>query len=338
MNGIQNLKSKIPFVKRKKTDVIAHCEESLGQVMTKIEAEASLSEVREDYELVMSHLLFLADTERDTRLHARIRNVQSTFKNAKGLTEKKAFLQVEISRILSHLSNLKFNQTEAPILETAPTEESLSEVLLDKQQEEELAAFESSSYSTEAGVFMETPKLLQRLQDLQDRTVFCAQEIEKVTLENQTLFEGNKVLQQEYSQTTQAHVESKESFRVLQNKVATAQIECNRLLLEVQFLTSERAGVLQNLENEYSGLMNMAKRYKDLQRGYDLAKDETGVYEDLLTQVDSLLGRTRHENKVLIEKTSDSEKTMENLIGELRTIIKKGKVQFYSQLESESKT
>ncbi|MGK5084618.1 hypothetical protein WDW37_15085 [Bdellovibrionota bacterium FG-1] len=321
MKRMEVLTSRLPFLHKKKEDVIGQISERLSKIVTKIQANASLSEVREEYDVAVGHLVALAETERDTRLQARVRNVQSTLKNAGTLVEKKDQLRLEISRIMTHLGQI----AETPrFSEAAPvaTAESIEEVIRAKDEIDETMATGR--------------QLTERLQELQDRTAFMAQEIEKVTVENQAMFEENKALREQYAQAVQTHDEGKEVSRVLQNKVATAQIECNRLLLEIQFLSSERAGVLENLDGDYESLVNLSKRYRELQRGYGLVKDEAGVYEDLLAQLDSLLGRTRQEKKVLLEKTAESEKSLESLIEELRAVIKKGKVQFYAQLEGGS--
>ncbi len=347
MSAMQSLTGKFQFRFKKKAEVIAQCSAALAKVSEKAQTGVSLSEVREDYEQVVNQLLPLAEAERDTRLQARVRNLQSSLKTAGGITDKKDQVRLEISRIVTHLAQLAA-QNEMPRTQdsTSGAVEGASELAAppsDSGRQESLKFGKSeksgNSESRAAREIADSTAILsenhlsQRLQELQDRAGFYTQEIEKTKLENQTLFEQNKVLQGQYADVVLAHDEAKELFRVLQNKVATAQIECNRLLLEIQFLSSERAGVLQNLDADYENLMSMGKRYKDLQRGYALAKDEAGVYEDLLTQLDSLLGRTQNQKKVLLDKTAESEKSLETLTEELRTVIKKGKIQFYSQLE-----
>ncbi len=332
MKGMQALTSKLPFRLKKKTEVIAQCIESLTKVVAKADANASLSEVREDYERVVLQLLPLAEGEKDVRLQARIRNIQSTLRNAGGISDKpdkKAQLRLEIARIVSHLSHLAESMDRPKPLAIEPAVESKSQ----ESHAAHASIHGNLQRNEEDEQVSGTNPISARLQELQDRTGFLAHESEKIKLENQALFEQNKVLQGQYVEVVQVHDEAKELFRVLQNKVATAQIECNRLLLEIQFLSSERAGVLQNLDGDYESLVSMAKRYKDLQRGYALARDEAGVYEDLLGQLDTLLGRTRKDKKVLLDKTAESEKSLATLTEELRTVIKKGKIQFYSQLE-----
>ncbi|MGK5089918.1 hypothetical protein WDW86_20395 [Bdellovibrionota bacterium FG-2] len=325
MKGMHALTSKLPFRLKKKTEVIELCIEALAKVVAKADSNASLSEVREDYERVVLQLLPLAEAEKDVRLQARIRNVQSTLRSAGGVSDKKEQLRLEIARIVSHLSHLAESMDRPKPLAIEPVVETKSQALH--------AASASEHAMVEDEQVSGANPISARLQELQDRANFLAHESEKIKLENQALFEQNRVLQGQYVEVVQVYDEAKELFRVLQNKVATAQIECNRLLLEIQFLSSERAGVLQNLDGDYESLVSMAKRYKDLQRGYALAKDEAGVYEDLLGQLDTLLGRTRKDKKVLLDKTAESEKSLETLTEELRTVIKKGKIQFYSQLE-----
>ncbi|MEI8347241.1 MAG: hypothetical protein WCG27_07225 [Pseudomonadota bacterium] len=319
--------------------MIVLCQEELKSVVAKIEANASLSEVREDYERVLVYLIPLAEKDKNTRLQARVRNIQTQLKNG-SLSEKKNSILEEISRLNSHLNSILEKEEEKNVIFQTPAatakkkaKKSVEETI---EESTEKMTEETTAVAKEAQTIAPnetSDSVKERIIQLQEKNSFILREVEKITTENQEMFAQNKVLQEQYSEVLKNHGDAKEIFRLLQNKVASTQLECNRLLLEIQFSSDERTRMSQELERSYSLLVEMAKRHTELQRGFLFTKGESVVFDDLLTQLYTMLGKTRNEKIVLSDRMDESKKSIESLVEELKTVIKKGKTQFYSSMQ-----
>jgi len=159
-------------------------------------------------------------------------------------------------------------------------------------------------------------------------------EIEAVTYANNAMFENNKELKNRYGVITQKHEKEAESLRELQNRVAGAQVESNRLAIEIGFLKEERRKLLDLVDEKHELLGNLLKRFNSIRNNYEFIKGEANFSEDLIEHLENLLNRAFKQRKSLTEMIISSEESLEKLFSEFSEIVNKGKRSFYKVIQN----
>ena len=158
-------------------------------------------------------------------------------------------------------------------------------------------------------------------------------EIEAVTYANNAMFENSKELKNKYDAITQKYEKEAESLRELQNRVAGAQVESNRLAIEIGFLKEERRKLLDLVDEKHELLGNLLKRFHSIRNNYEFIKGEADFSEDLIGYVENLLNRALEQRKSLTEMIMSSEDSLEKLFSEFSEIVNKGKRSFYKVIQ-----
>lgn len=326
----------------------------LTNLLQQIEDGASLADLHHEYRKIADKLSEIGQKERNIQLLARVRNVETIFKKPIIDSDKIEQIKWEASRIKTDLKRIVevnaqattkasattaagFNATEKPA--TAGTTEGVKPTASPTTSPSDLpSASKMATSEVQAPVETTAPEitteeeLAERTHSIENLNRLVSEEVERTTTENQLVFEKNKALHAKFAEVTKAYDEHKEKLRALQNKAAHTQVEYNKVLLELQFLVSEKTKTTAQIEAEYELLSNMSKRYDLLRRNYNFTKGETGVSEDLLEYLETMLGTLRNQKKVLMEKTQTSENSLMTLLDELNATIKKGKTLYYVNL------
>ena len=143
------------------------------------------------------------------------------------------------------------------------------------------------------------------------------------------MFENSKELKNRHDAITQKYEKEAESLRELQNRVAGAQVESNRLAIEIGFLKEERRKLLDLVDEKHEILGDLLKRFHSTRNNYEFVKGEADFSEDLIDYVENLLNRALEQRKSLTEMIISSEESLEKLFSEFSEIVNKGKRSFY---------
>jgi len=122
------------------------------------------------------------------------------------------------------------------------------------------------------------------------------------------------------------------NFKALQSRVVSARIESNRLSTEIGFLKEEHQKLLDLVEGKHLLLDDLFRRFTALRSSFEFVSGETGFAQDLMTNVEGLLNKALMQKKLLNEKITSSEESMEKLLSEFDGIVRKGKTEFYRSI------
>lgn len=159
-----------------------------------------------------------------------------------------------------------------------------------------------------------------------------ADEIERITEVNNTMFMNNKELKSNYAAISVQHDREAEGLKGLQGRAADSHIEFNRLAAEIEFLKNERKKLLDTVEAKHELLDNLLKRFTSIRAGYEFVSGEAGFAEDLVAHLESLLKKAFTQKKSLTSKIESSEESLERLFFEFSDIVRKGKMAFYENI------
>lgn len=274
-------------------------------ILQKVDSDASISEVRDEYCILLDWVARIAGHYKNVKLLARVRNLNSVLGSIERISEKKAFILAEIKLIEDAV-------TELIGPEKQPQAEKLQEKISTPDTKE-------SDLETQIEIGLATSKRL-------------ADDIETVTAENNAMFESNKHLNSQYHAISQQHEEVMAELRDKQNKGAVAKIECNRLELEMDFLTKERARLTRQIDRQYSILAKTVGSVGSVKNNYEFTSGLTEFSEDVVEHMEHLLKKTINQKQNVEKKARSSEAMLKKLLGELNEIIKKGKFLYYKRV------
>ncbi|MBF0205759.1 MAG: hypothetical protein HQK53_02610 [Oligoflexia bacterium] len=183
----------------------------------------------------------------------------------------------------------------------------------------------------EYGQLKEKRELGFKVLEMHKINMELTKEIENLSSANNILIEGNKGLRNKSDQIYPQYLEKIQLMRDLQNKITTAQIESNRLAMEIAFLKEERTKLSSQAEEKHLSLGKILRRIETVKKSYDFIKGETTFSQDLLDHLDSLLGDALKCGRVLGDKLDDTERSLESALSEISETIKKGKTIFYQK-------
>ena len=361
--------------KKSEFDIVSDGIGRFYEITKKIEADAPLDDIKEDYAGILNMLVKIAGGDRDVKLLARMYNVRTILNSVESTSEKKDLLVSEISRaekmLQSKLSRIKatgkagesvFPHDKAvspglPFFESSLKSFSFigeNEIQALKKHnlfdEDRFLDTDAAELARIMGIntnmAFEIKGLVHKsikeraIKDISNRVIEMQRineqlrkEIETVTYANNTMFENNKELKNRYAAITQKHEKEAESLRELQHRIAGAQVESNRLAIEIGFLKGERRKLLDLMEEKHELLGDLLKRFNAIRNNYEFIKGEAAFSEELIDYVENLLNRALEQRKSLTEMILSSDESLEKLFSEFSEIVNKGKRSFYKVIQ-----
>lgn len=176
-------------------------------------------------------------------------------------------------------------------------------------------------------------ELINKIAEMQKINIELANESEKITGENNVLFETNKVLRGKYNALSEKLSKLEDAQKALQNEIAKAQVESNKISGEMNFLKAEREKLIAQIEKKHEILGSLLFRFKSIKSSYEFMKGESVFSEALLQHLGLLLDDALKHKKELEHSVLSTEDTLEQVFVELNDTIKKGKVLFYNNIK-----
>ncbi len=177
-------------------------------------------------------------------------------------------------------------------------------------------------------------EIVAKLRELEKINLLLLKESEKLVSENSALIGFNKQLQEKYGLLFSRHQEIEAEYKALKNTIATAQVEFNRLSLEISFLKDERARLVDLIDGKNDVLGKLLNRFEAIRTSYEFAKGEEVASKDLLAHLENLLDGAFKQKHSLEKKVVSTTEAFEKIHSEINDIIKKGKLYYYEKLNA----